>query len=38
GILSSSIWLNEAFTVTLGVGATLIVGGLLLQLRTKKQS
>lgn len=31
GIFASSIWLKEPFTLTLGVGAAFIVGGLLLQ-------
>ncbi len=31
GILSSTIFLEESFTLTLGLGAALIVGGLLLQ-------
>jgi len=31
GIFFSSVWLNEDFTLTLGLGTALIVGGLLLQ-------
>jgi|AZII01.1.fsa_nt_gi drug/metabolite transporter (DMT)-like permease len=37
GILSSTIWLGEPFTMTLGLGAALIVGGLLLQINFRKQ-
>jgi drug/metabolite transporter (DMT)-like permease len=36
GIFASTLWLNEPFTLTLGVGAALIVGGLLLQSNLKK--
>ena len=38
GILSSILWLDEPFTMTLGLGAALIVGGLLLQINLSKQS
>lgn len=38
GILSSTLWLNEPFTLTLGIGAVLIVGGLLLQINLRKGS
>lgn len=38
GILSSIIWLNEPFTMTLGLGAALIVGGLVLQMNLRKKS
>ena len=38
GILSSILWLDESFTMTLGLGAALIVGGLLLQINLSKQS
>ncbi|MBV1875410.1 MAG: DMT family transporter [Cycloclasticus sp.] len=37
GILSSIIWLNEPFTMTLGLGAALIVGGLVLQMNLRKK-
>jgi drug/metabolite transporter (DMT)-like permease len=36
GVLSATIWLNEPLTVTLSIGAALIVGGLLLQSNLKK--
>jgi drug/metabolite transporter (DMT)-like permease len=36
GIFASTLWLNEPFTITLGLGAALIVGGLLLQSNLKK--
>jgi len=36
GILLSSLWLGEPFTVTLAIGMTLIVCGLLLQLSWRK--
>lgn len=36
GIFASTLWLNERFTLTLGLGAALIVGGLLLQSSLKK--
>jgi len=36
GILASMLWLDEPFTLTLGLGAALIVGGLLLQSNLKK--
>ena len=38
GILSSTLWLHEPFTLTLGIGAVLIVGGLLLQINLRKGS
>jgi len=38
GILSSTLWLHEPFTLTLGIGAVLIVGGLLLQINLRKRS
>jgi drug/metabolite transporter (DMT)-like permease len=37
GILASIIWLDEPFTLTLGLGATLIIGGLLLQSNLKNK-
>ncbi|MEO1889365.1 MAG: DMT family transporter [Cycloclasticus sp.] len=36
GVFSSIIWLDEPFTLTLGLGAALIVGGLLLQSNLKR--
>jgi len=36
GILLSSIWLGEPFTLTLAAGMVLIIGGLLFQLNWKK--
>ncbi len=38
GLLSSTLWLKESFTATLGVGATLIIGGLVLQTNLRKPS
>jgi len=38
GILSSILWLSEPFTLTLGLGAALIVGGLLLQMNLRKRT
>jgi len=37
GILSSVLWLKEPFTMTLGLGAALIVSGLVLQMNLRKQ-
>jgi len=36
GILLSTVWLDEAFTVTLAIGMTLIVAGLLFQLNWQR--
>lgn len=37
GIFFSSIWLDEVFTLTLGLGTALIVGGLLLQSNLRRK-
>ena len=38
GLLSSTLWLKESFTATLGIGAALIIGGLVLQTNLRKSS
>ncbi|MGB0238064.1 MAG: DMT family transporter [Cycloclasticus sp.] len=38
GLLSSTLWLKESFTATLGMGAALIIGGLVLQTNLRKSS
>ncbi|HIL92936.1 MAG TPA: hypothetical protein EYG50_09405 [Cycloclasticus sp.] len=36
GVLLSTIWLDEAFTVTLAIGMALIISGLLFQLNWQR--